>query len=139
MSIVKPVVPLVVKTLHDMCLFFVATETDDPLTKVNDYTRFLAQGRTTTDVIWSSIYEDAGGRGLIASAVLPFYSADVQASNGEKTPGVLIGVIGHDALVSQFAEAGADPDDIIERLSRRGHICQPLSLNDCQMQVWSRY
>ena len=113
------------------------TETDEPLTKMGDYTRFMAWGRRSLDVIWSNIYEDAFGLGLIATAAMPIYSADTVSSDGTTIPGVLVGVVGHDAVVKEFQDGGLQPGTVVARLNRRSELCQNVELVDCQFQVWT--
>ena len=102
---------------------------------MSDYTRFLAWGRRGLDVIWSNIYEDSLGLGLMATAAMPVYSADTVGSDGSAIPGVLVGVVGHDAIVKEFEDAGLEPDSVVARLSRRSELCPEVGLADCQFQV----
>ena len=127
-------IPLIV--LKRLCLFS-GTETDDPLTKMGDYTRFLAWGRKSLDVIWSNIYEDSLGLGLMATAAMPVYSADTVSFDGSPIPGVLVGVVGHDAVIQEFVDAGLDPGTVVARLNRRSEVCHNVELADCQFQVCS--
>ena len=113
----------------------VFAESDDPLTKLNDYTRFLAWARQASGVVWTSQYEDSSGLGSVVTAAAPVYSPDARGPDGTFIPGTLVAVVGHDARISQFEEAGADPDNIVPRLSRKNAQCTPFNLTDCQFQV----
>jgi len=106
-------------------------EKDDPLFKFLDYTRFFAWGRRGLDVIWSNFYVDDGGLGDMTTAAMPVYSPDT----AKGMPGVLIGVVGKDVLVSQLEQDDEDFIAVFNRIIERTSVCRKSKLNVCQLQV----
>ncbi|CAD7701847.1 unnamed protein product [Ostreobium quekettii] len=106
-------------------------EKDDPLVKFLDYTRFLAWTRRGLDVIWSNFYVDGAGLGNMTTAVMPVYAPET--SDG--IPGLLIGVVGKDVLVSELEADDADFEDVFKRLIELSSFCRPPEESVCQLQV----
>jgi len=106
-------------------------EEDDPLTKFLDYTRFLAWGRRGLDVIWSNFYVDDGGLGNMTTAAMPVYAPDT----AEGVPGLLVGVVGKDVLVSQLEQDDKDFQTVFDRIIKRTATCRENELQPCQLQV----
>lgn len=61
-------------------------EKDDPIVKLQSYSRFLAAAYRVRKPVWTDPYEDAFGLGMITSVTKPFYSSG--GANG--TGGVLL-------------------------------------------------
>eukprot|EP00803_Ostreobium_quekettii_P003181 evm.model.scf_371.2 EVM.evm.TU.scf_371.2 scf_371:17986-30545(+) len=115
----------------DVVVLLDTSEQDDPLFNFLDYTRFLAWGRQGLDVIWSNFYIDDAGLGNMTTAAMPIYSPG--AGNG--IPGLLVGVVGKDVLVSQLQADDEDFKGVVDRIIERTSVCYKTDLSACQYQV----
>ncbi|CAD7701846.1 unnamed protein product, partial [Ostreobium quekettii] len=105
-------------------------EQDDPLLKFLDYIRFLAWTRRRLDVIWSNFYEDFSGLGMMTTAVMPVYAPNTSAG----VPGLLVGAVGKDVLVSELQGDDVNFQKVFDRLIERSSTCRMVDENACQLQ-----
>ncbi|CAD7700129.1 unnamed protein product, partial [Ostreobium quekettii] len=108
--------------------------TDDPLTKMNSYLRFISWNRRDVELIWTGIYEDEDGSGRKATVAAPIYSPKIPSPDGaEDIPGQLVAVVALDIGVGELGE-NADIT-VQQRTSNNGAtVCKPVELTDCQSQ-----
>ncbi|GMH32949.1 hypothetical protein BSKO_00783 [Bryopsis sp. KO-2023] len=107
------------------------TGTDDILHKLQLYISFLASRRKGDSIVWSSFYEDDSGLGRMTTATQSIFSFDRSAG----LRGQLVGVVGHDVLVSQLGDSGFSYLSVLGTVTGRLGTCTVQNMTTCEMQV----
>lgn len=106
-------------------------DADDPLHKLNGFLSFMASLKKSDDIIWSNFYEDDGGLGTMTTATKPVFLYD----ESQPYRGKVIGVVGHDILVSQLPESGYSYQKVLGKVTNRISVCSSENPQNCSTQV----
>jgi len=104
---------------------------DDPLFKMNAYTAYLASQRGNSEPIWSRLYEDEFGLGLVVTAAKPIYGPKTSLG----ADGSLVGVVGHDVRIADIEMVAPDFKSVILQIIRRGIQCIDTVFTGCELQL----
>lgn len=114
---------------HRLSLCFV--DTDDPLNALRGYLSTIASRWNGNDIVWSNFYEDDGGLGRMTTATRPIFSLN----SSSPMKGHLMGVVGHDVLVSRLSASGLTYEGVLGKVISRISGCTVEELGICPMQV----
>eukprot|EP01026_Neomeris_dumetosa_P027019 TRINITY_DN22004_c0_g1_i4.p1 TRINITY_DN22004_c0_g1~~TRINITY_DN22004_c0_g1_i4.p1 ORF type:complete len:494 (-),score=69.36 TRINITY_DN22004_c0_g1_i4:51-1532(-) len=109
------------------------SDDDNPLTALNGYQIQVATARLPNRLSWSDPYVDSSGLGEMLSIVKPVYTPEID----DKLPGVIFGVASHDVLLDDLrVVAGAQYEEVLQKLILGSRQCDELQVNACQQQVY---
>lgn len=97
----------------------------DPLAAMSKFYSYLAAGNDTTQPVWSDIYEDADGLGLMVTVAVP-----IRVENNGFIQ--LIGVAGADVKMDAFEGFS---DRAIDAMLARSSVCPKYSMSACELQA----
>lgn len=115
------------------CHLFCFVDTDDPLNALHGYLSTVASRWNGEDIVWSNFYEDDGGLGTMTTATRPIFSLN----SSSPMRGHLMGVVGHDVLVSRLSESGLSYQGVLGKVINGISSCNVEDLGVCPMQVKS--